>query len=182
MGATVASVRLDNPGVESNMNGMAHGAPGSPGPSPNSGQLDWNFSQVFGERTPGEEVQEGEAHFMLANLESQVHPLPPPPLHCLPSEDLLGRGGASRSGVRRIFVAVGAKHSRMFLSSPHAFRSPPARVLGPRHFVVVTYHPMPDSSFFCLFPPRRCGRTERGDGFNVWLRVPVSAIALVSAT
>ena len=24
------------------------------------GQLDWNFSQVFGERTPGEEVQDGE--------------------------------------------------------------------------------------------------------------------------
>lgn len=26
------------------------------------GQLDWNFSQVFGERTPGEEVQDGRAH------------------------------------------------------------------------------------------------------------------------
>ena len=24
------------------------------------GQLDWNFSQGFGERTPGEEVQDGE--------------------------------------------------------------------------------------------------------------------------
>ena len=25
------------------------------------GQLEWNFSQVFGERTPGEEVQDGRA-------------------------------------------------------------------------------------------------------------------------
>ena len=24
------------------------------------GELEWNFSQVFGERTPGEEVQDGE--------------------------------------------------------------------------------------------------------------------------
>jgi hypothetical protein len=24
------------------------------------GKLDWNFSQVFGERTPGEEVQDGK--------------------------------------------------------------------------------------------------------------------------
>ena len=31
--------------------------PASPGPS--AEPLEWHFSQVFGERTPGEEVQEG---------------------------------------------------------------------------------------------------------------------------
>ena len=48
-------------------------APGSPGGAPAAGAasshgangLDWKFSQVFGERTPGEEVQEGAEPYPL---------------------------------------------------------------------------------------------------------------------
>ncbi|KAK3271447.1 Serine/threonine protein phosphatase 2A 55 kDa regulatory subunit B beta isoform [Cymbomonas tetramitiformis] len=41
------------------LNGGSSGRPGSPPGSPGNG-LDWNFSQVFGERAPGEEVQEAD--------------------------------------------------------------------------------------------------------------------------
>lgn len=40
---------------------MVMAVPASPGPS--APELEWHFSQVFGERTPGEEVQDGERDF-----------------------------------------------------------------------------------------------------------------------
>jgi hypothetical protein len=42
---------VDKPGAAAQA-GQASSAPGATG-------MDWKFSQVFGERTPGEEVQEG---------------------------------------------------------------------------------------------------------------------------
>jgi hypothetical protein len=35
-------------------------APKAPGVAPGAEPLEWQFLQCFGERTPGEEVQEGE--------------------------------------------------------------------------------------------------------------------------
>ena len=57
------------------------------------GKLEWNFSQVFGERTPGEEVQDGAFEsrgaarrarwrvlsFSLAIADARAPPPPPPP-------------------------------------------------------------------------------------------------------
>ena len=39
---------------------MLPAAVGPPGPASAGEPLEWHFSQVFGERSPGEEVQEGE--------------------------------------------------------------------------------------------------------------------------
>ena len=63
------------------------------------GKLEWNFSQVFGERTPGEEVQDGAFEsrgaarsarwrvlsFSLAIADARAPPPPPPPPPASPS-------------------------------------------------------------------------------------------------
>jgi hypothetical protein len=41
---------------------MNHSPIVGPSPTPSAEPLEWHFSQVFGERTPGEEVQEGDSH------------------------------------------------------------------------------------------------------------------------
>jgi len=51
---------------------------GAGGASEPAGALDWNFSQVFGERTPGEEVQEGGAAAPPAHSAPSHAPVPYP--------------------------------------------------------------------------------------------------------